>query len=308
MDVTVVGAGVIGLVTAHVLELRGHRVRVVAAGTGDATTSSIAAAIWFPYRAGPIDKVLRWAATTRGWLEALAGDRDAGIDLVTGYEITPDAATAPAPWWTADLAVARAPAPVTGSPIAWRYRVPRIEPARFLGYLATRLATPIERRVVRALAAEPGDAVIDCTGLRARELARDPALVPLFGQVVMTAPGGCDLAMSITDEHDPESLFYLIPRRDQLVLGGCARPWQPGTEPEIDPALTARIVAQAAALGLPVGAVTSVRAGLRPARPSVRLERDPQEARVIHTYGHGGAGFTLCRGCADEVASLLATG
>ena len=43
------------------------------------------------------------------------------------------------------------------------------------------------------------------------------------------------------------------------------------------------------------------RVGLRPARPSVRLER---EGNVVHCYGHGGAGVTLSWGCADEVAAL----
>jgi D-amino-acid oxidase len=41
---------------------------------------------------------------------------------------------------------------------------------------------------------------------------------------------------------------------------------------------------------------------LRPYRPEVRLERD---GRVIHNYGHGGSGFTLCRGCAEDVVALV---
>ncbi|WP_343394071.1 FAD-dependent oxidoreductase [Candidatus Amarobacter glycogenicus] len=40
---------------------------------------------------------------------------------------------------------------------------------------------------------------------------------------------------------------------------------------------------------------------MRPYRTTVRLERD---GRIIHNYGHGGAGFTLARGCAEEVAAL----
>ena len=44
------------------------------------------------------------------------------------------------------------------------------------------------------------------------------------------------------------------------------------------------------------------RVGLRPARSSVRLERD---GRVVHCYGHGGAGVTLAWGCAAEVAGLV---
>jgi glycine/D-amino acid oxidase-like deaminating enzyme len=52
---------VIGLTTALTLEEHGHDVRVVAAGTDDATTSAVAGACWFPYRAGPPDRVAAWA-------------------------------------------------------------------------------------------------------------------------------------------------------------------------------------------------------------------------------------------------------
>jgi len=95
----------------------------------------------------------------------------------------------------------------------------------------------------------------------------------------------------------------MIPRHDELVLGGCSLPWPPGAPATVDPAITARILAQAHALGLAIGAVRRVRAGLRPYRPEVRLER---VGRLIHNYGHGGAGYTLCRGCAEEVARLAA--
>jgi D-amino-acid oxidase len=47
------------------------------------------------------------------------------------------------------------------------------------------------------------------------------------------------------------------------------------------------------------------RAGLRPFRPSVRLEHDREEPRIVHNYGHGGAGYTLCWGCSQEVVRLL---
>jgi len=75
--------------------------------------------------------------------------------------------------------------------------------------------------------------------------------------------------------------------------------------PEIDPALTAGILARAGERGLAIGPVRDVRVGLRRYRPEVRLERDPVHPRVIHNYGHGGAGYTVSRGCAEEVADLL---
>ncbi|HEX3731522.1 MAG TPA: FAD-dependent oxidoreductase, partial [Mycobacteriales bacterium] len=46
--------------------------------------------------------------------------------------------------------------------------------------------------------------------------------------------------------------------------------------------------------------------GLRPGRPTVRLEMVPTTSgtRLIHNYGHGGAGVALSWGCADEVVRL----
>jgi D-amino-acid oxidase len=304
VNITVVGAGVIGLTTALTLEEHGHDVRVVAAGTHDATTSAVAGACWFPYRAGPPDRVAAWAAETRRWLDARTADRDAGVVPLTGYEITDEhGSDLSPPWWAAhNIAVDRAPAPVAGGPTAWRYQSAGIEPARFLPWLTGRLRAQIEHRPVVDLAAEPGELVVNCTGLAARELTGDPELAPLFGQVVITEVGGVDRSVTVTDERDPGALFYLIPRRDELVLGGCSLPWPPGTPPEIDPAITARILGHARALGLPVGPVKRVRAGLRPYRPEVRLER---AGRIIHNYGHGGAGYTLSRGCAEAVADLV---
>ena len=94
------------------------------------------------------------------------------------------------PWWAAATAVERVPAPVTGAPLAWRFRAPRAEPARLLPWLAARLRRPIELRTVDDLASVPGDLVVDCVGLAARELARDPLVTPLLGQIVIAEVGG----------------------------------------------------------------------------------------------------------------------
>ncbi|MDQ3300969.1 MAG: FAD-binding oxidoreductase [Myxococcota bacterium] len=306
MQVTVVGAGVIGLTTALTLEEHGHEVRIVAGADSQHTTSAIAGAVWFPYRAGPPARVAAWAARTRGWLEQLVAERDAGVDLVTGYEITNDEGlTPPRPWWAANIDVSRAPAPVTGALLAWQFSSVRVEPSLFLPWLARRVRARIDRRPVIDLAAEPGDFVVNCTGLAARELANDDLLYPLLGQVVMTEPGAVDRTITVTDHRDPGAIFYMIPRREELVLGGCSIPWPPGAPPEVNPEITARILEQARSLGLAVGAVRNVRAGLRPYRLEVQLLRDRANPRIIHNYGHGGAGYTLCRGCAEDVVRLV---
>ena len=307
MDVTIVGAGIIGLSTALALEERGHRVRIVASERGDtpgnATTSSRAGAVWFPYHVGPPGKVAVWAGRTRDWLDELArATPGSGVDVLTFYEITRDATEL---WWAAAAPLARGPAPVRGAPEAWTFTAPRAEPAIFLPWLTARLRATIENRRVERLANEPGDVVINCAGLGARDLDGDDALVPLFGQTLICEPGGFDLATTITDARDDDAIFYVIPRRDELVVGGCSIVVPPGTIPTVDPAITSRILDQARALDIAIGPVRTVRAGLRPFRREVRLERDPRDPRIVHNYGHGGAGFTLCRGCAEDVADLV---
>lgn len=294
MQVTVVGAGIIGLTTALVLQDQGHDVRVVALESGDATTSAVAAALWFPYRCGPRDKVLAWAHTTRRWLEGLARHEVAGVDWLTGYEISDED-----PWWAEGIEITRAPAPVAGAPLAWRYTPMRAEPALFMAWLRARLRRRIELRRVTSLDAEPGDIVVNCAGLAAGKLAGDDSVTPLFGQVVICERGNVDRRITISDERDPDAMFYLIPRRRELVLGGCALPQD---RVDVDPAITARILDHARRLALPIGAVKRVRTGLRPYRETVRVER---VGRIVHNYGHGGAGYTLCRGCAEEVSRVV---
>ncbi|HEY5952274.1 MAG TPA: FAD-dependent oxidoreductase [Kofleriaceae bacterium] len=317
MDVTVVGAGIIGLTTALTVQERGHRVRVVAAARRADTTSAIAGAVWFPYRVGPPSKVTGWALRTRRWLEQLSRSApQAGIDVLTGYEIIGDDGTQ-RPWWAAaptmegdglateSIDVEYVPAPVTGSPHGWKFSAPRAQPSLFLPFLESQLQQPIDQRIVTNLAGEPGDVVVNCTGLAARELCNDDKLYGLLGQIVIAERGNADLATTITDDRDPERIFYIIPRRDELVLGGCSLPFPPGDEPKLDPDITARILAHAQRLGISVGAVRTERVGLRPYRYEVRRERDAHHRRIIHNYGHGGAGFTLCRGCAEDVAALI---
>lgn len=46
--------------------------------------------------------------------------------------------------------------------------------------------------------------------------------------------------------------------------------------------------------------------GLRPGRPSVRLDIEQVgESRCVHSYGHGGSGVTLSWGCARQTVAML---
>jgi D-amino-acid oxidase len=42
-------------------------------------------------------------------------------------------------------------------------------------------------------------------------------------------------------------------------------------------------------------------------RPTIRVEAEqlPSGVRLVHNYGHGGAGITVSWGCARDTAALL---
>ncbi|MEO8538904.1 MAG: FAD-dependent oxidoreductase, partial [bacterium] len=290
------------MTTAVVLQERGHRVQVVAAATGDGTTSAAAGAVWYPFRADPPERVIGWAMRSKDWLTGLADSTpEAGVDLVTTFEIV---ASTERPWWAAcapDLELVARHLP-DGSPYAWQFLAPRIEPALHLAWLESQLRWPIERRRVVSLDAEPGDVVVNCTGLAARVLTGDRELQGLFGQTVVVRPGAIDIDTVVVDEREHERMFYSIPRRDTVVLGGCADAVNDDYSLEPDADFTAEILERARLRGFEPGVVVRAKCGLRPYRTTVRLERDD---RIIHNYGHGGAGYTLARGCAEEVAELV---
>jgi D-amino-acid oxidase len=298
MRVVVVGAGVVGLTAAVCLREAGVAADVVAREAPQDTTSAVAAALWYPYRALPAQRVTAWSAAGYEALSALAAVAGSGVRMLAGTELlAPDA---PDPWWrdaVPGLARTRE---------GLRFVAPAVDMSVHLPWLVGRLRAlggAIDRRHVAAFDELDADAVVNCAGLGARELAGDASLTAVRGQVVRVAAPG--VQEWLLDQSDPERLVYVVPRERDVVLGGTA---QEGAEDRTaDPATTAAIRARCAALvpALRDAPVVGVAVGLRPARPTVRLEA---EGRVVHCYGHGGAGVTLAWGCAVEVAALLGAG
>lgn len=307
MQIAVVGAGVNGLTCAVVLAELGHTVRVHAQELALQSTSSVAAAIWYPHRTDPQSKVREWALTTLRTLQCLAVDvPQSGVAMVKGRKLF-HRRMGP-PWWrdsVPDFILRKMP---DGARAGYECTLPIADSSRYLPYLyerALRAKVIFQKGTVHDLAAIPGDLVVNCSGLGARELAGDGELFPIRGQVVCVAGGAVSEFLLDTDHSD--GAIYVIPRTDDIVLGGVSQDRDTSlvSREEETKSILARCRKALPALGK--CEIRVVKVGLRPGRAAVRLEKETlaNGCRVIHNYGHGGGGFTLSWGCAVEVASLL---
>jgi D-amino-acid oxidase len=321
-DVLVVGAGVIGLTTAICLAEAGLTVAVAAAEPPLQTTSVAAGALWGPHLVGMDDRIARWAAITRHRLAELA-EPTIGANALGGIVRTAHGVAATAtdeaepPEFSADGTLARCePGEVPdGYAAAWRVSAPLIAMPEYLNYLAGRLrragASSAFGTRFRTLHdardfAPQARVIVNCSGYGARDLVGDAGLVSVRGQaVVVRNPGIRDFFVGTGSSRWP--LTYLFPHDDVVVLGGTEEPGRDSRAP--DPATAARIIEACAAIlpQLRGTAVVDHRVGLRPVRPSVRLEAEQAAdgVTVVHSYGHGGAGVTLSWGCAEDAVGLV---
>lgn len=310
---TVVGGGVIGLSVAHELAVAGDEVTVVADRPPDQSVSSVAAALWFPYLSGTSPDLPQWLTRSLVRFTALAADDAAGVDLRPGIVV--ERRADPDRSWTAAVPGHREATPDELPPGAVggvHATVPVITMARYLDWLQARveaLGVRFLSHTVRSVDELRGgaDLLVVAAGLRAGALLGDQTVLPVRGQVVRLANPG--LVGWVSDDDNPAGVTYVIPRREDVVCGGVAEvgSWDEAPDPATERAILERAVALVPALaGQPI---LSRGAGLRPSRPSIRLEGvDGHGVPVIACYGHGGAGVTLSWGCAEAVAALAAAG
>ncbi len=310
-EIGILGAGIIGLAAGLRLLAEGWRVVIHARECTPHTTSDIAAALWFPYKVAPKARVQKWATETR---KAYVEMQKRGV---------PGISTAPlillqrertreldAREWVEDAAPARKSELPAGFAGGLRMDVPRIETPDHMPWVhgeflrcGGRFETREVQNVHELLGRHP--LVINCSGVGARTAAADASVFPIRGQLVRVArPAGMDDAMLIFDEGDETT--YVVPRRRDCILGGTAQNEDWNLTP--DPRIAGQIVQRCAALRpeLAGARILGHLVGLRPGRPTVRLEleRRADGRAIIHDYGHGGAGFTLAWACADEVVEL----
>ncbi|KIY67306.1 FAD dependent oxidoreductase [Cylindrobasidium torrendii FP15055 ss-10] len=177
------------------------------------------------------------------------------------------------------------------------------------------------------LLAEYGaDAIVNATGLAGLELAGDASVYPLRGALIRVVNDGSKFprvteALAVTHDDtrgEDEDIVFIVPRNDNiLILGGLAQPHQYALDLTLDSPEIKRMRERCNKFvpGLenadydPDAALVQ---GLRPFRGSnVRVERelrarkDGSMSRIVHSYGQGGAGFSLSFGCASDVLDLV---
>ena len=312
-QVTIIGAGVMGLSCGVRLLEAGWQVEIITREMPHQTVSAVAAAVWYPYKAYPPAKALEWGRRSYTEFGRLyETEPTAGIRMVTVEELLPTPTADP--WWKpavqqfGRLSADTLPA---GYEDGYSFRAPVMDMSLYLDYLLGRyyaLGGRITQRPLASLAeVQQGQPLVNCTGLGARALVGDETVYPIRGQVVVVqAP---HVRRCLMDDHGPHQICYIIPRVHDVVLGGVAEPerWEMGVEEET----TAEIIRKAQLLepALAGMVVQAHKVGLRPGRPNVRLEREETpQGPIIHNYGHGGGGVTLSWGCADEVVGLVEWG
>lgn len=311
VQIIAIGCGVNGLSSAIRLLEAGHTVTIWAKDLPPHTTSNVAAAIWYPYQVGPLDRVVGWGQRSYEIFCELAGVPGTGVSLSPGLEYFEEAASDPE--WAGYVRRFRH-IPASELPFGYAgglsFDLPLIETPIYMNYLQQRfseLGGKVVRREISALAEAlaESEVVINCSGLGARTLLNDREVFPIRGQIIRVSKVSFrDFVFFDT----PQTTTYIIPRSQDCILGGTSQPNNWSLEPDMETA--SAILERCARLRPEVkqARILDHLVGLRPGRSAVRLEAETfPDGVVIHNYGHGGAGITLSWGCAEEVLTLLSS-
>ena len=299
--IAIIGAGVSGLTVGVVLAEQGYETHLFAAEPPNETTSSVAAAMWFPYDAEPAERVIPWALESYEVFRELRRDPSTGVSMIELRQFSRTDELKIPDW--AENFEAR-----SNTSREFAMKVPLSDSSIYLNYLQKRLLAAGGNLTAGIRFERPEEidptfgVVINCAGMGARTLTQDPDLEPHRGQVVLVEK--LELPGAVVCDDPP--LMYAIPRAHDCVFGG-TNEISDSLIP--DPAVSDAIISECTSvLKVAPPRIIATRVGLRPYRKSgVRVEagRMTDGRSIIHKYGHGGAGFTLSWGCARSVLDLV---
>jgi len=334
LRIGVVGAGIQGMATAINIQTQFLDAQVTVIGAefspnirGLSGATNCGAAFIMPeFLAGtPQELQKQWTKSTHDHLIKMVYQSEGyklGINLATGYGLFTEVGeiSRGPPHWDDILFGWRRTTPAELSCFpdkfldGWNFTTVVVNPGIYTQYLYDRFRLRGGRIVQRKLTsmeeiADDYDMFACAPGLGAFDLLKDETMMPMRGQLIsVEAPW---IKHFYGYEKDEETLCYIIPRTSDVILGGT---FQVGEwDPVVDPEISKRIMDDCSEI------VPSLRhakrldewTGLRPGRPSVRLEYEHLELdsgkkiHVVYDYGHGGAGVTLHWGCGTMAADLV---
>ncbi|HEX2762927.1 MAG TPA: FAD-dependent oxidoreductase [Allosphingosinicella sp.] len=246
--VAVIGAGVMGLTTARLVQEAGFPVTIYTEALTPHTTSNIAGGQISPF--GHFDREAvtpEWraqfvAAMDYSWrrFQIMVGD-DYGIRWLPTYQERGDAAPSrPNPYHPAARMLARSEHPFPVDHLL-RFDTLYVEVGRFLRQLTRDAQVAGGRIEVRRFASPaeierlPERLVFNCTGLGSRDLFGDKGLQAVRGQVAILLPQP-EVSYAFQGEAG-----YMFPRADGILLGGTFEYDQ--YDPTPQPEAIARILA-----------------------------------------------------------------
>lgn len=224
--VAVLGSGIMGLCVSSLLLDAGQKVTVYARDFPPNTTSNVAGGLWSPTHvglgSGGADAERQERLLRRSWqsFKALDGERF-GIEEVPLFT-TDDPAHPldPMPEGLVDPPLRLSRLPFTGlAPPGKAARTLLVETPRFLDTLFQEVrgrGARVEQRAFSSLGetlALEEKVLVNCLGLGAREVAPDPLVSPIKGQLVLLDPAPRPFMLD-------HAYGYVISRRDVLILGG----------------------------------------------------------------------------------------
>jgi glycine/D-amino acid oxidase-like deaminating enzyme len=248
--VAVIGAGVMGLTTARLVQEAGFPVTIYTAAMPPDTTSNVAGGQISPFGHYRDDAVTpEWkqqfaAAMNYSWrrFQLMVGP-EYGIRWLPTFvhgDGLPDPSEPMAQYRPRARSLTRAEHPFALDPV-WTYDTMYVETHRFLAQLVRDLLKGGGRIRLKRFATPEDIAGLDetlvfnCTGIGARELFGDAELTPIRGQLAVLPPQP-EVRYAFTGESG-----YMFPRADGILLGGTFERGEWSTTP--DPADIQRILA-----------------------------------------------------------------
>jgi D-amino-acid oxidase len=310
--ISVIGAGINGLCTTLKLVQSGYRVDLFAETLSPETWSNAASAVWMQFKANPMDKVIHWLYQTYDWCQELEKHPASGVKLLDYREYHQQKTRKP--YFLDDIHHDYQSIPnneLLQFASGFKSVVYRMDSSLLLPYLLeqiNRYDCNIIQKHIQSFYDEllsDYNIIINCTGADNYLLTKDEDAFPISGQYLLIEKiEGLDtIHLCIVDD---ENYIAVVPRTNDIWLGGSSvsKSW----DNEIKSNLTEKILKHCIKLipEIEYAKVLKQDVGFRSGRTHIRVEHEQLNNRhIIHNYGQGGSGFSLCWGCAEEVVSII---